>query len=87
MQRLKSRLETLGCPYVTTTDIKRLIGCETGVARRVYAAARKIDVEQLGEAWMVHPHKVRTTTALQVLGLDYEQLRAMVLAAEGGNRA
>lgn len=80
----KTKAEILKSPFITQTETGRLLDLGYSEAKRVFQMARDRDLDQIGEARMVHVSKVRLTSVLWVVGIDYDLLMEQVKGGESG---
>lgn len=78
MQKIKTRAEILSSPYITQTEIARLLELSYRDAKQVYQLARQRDTEQLGERLSIYANKTRLKSVLFVTGLDYNMLAKQI---------
>lgn len=77
MQKLRSREELITMPYLTQTEVGRLLGLKYATARRVYGIARRMDDEELGDM-IIEPRKARMSSVLKAAGISFEALKKQV---------
>lgn len=80
MQRTKSREEIFTQPYLTKTDIKKLLQVSQGKAVRIYRFAETIDNEFFKE-FRIEPTKVRITSVCKVVGISLDTLQKQIKSA------
>ena len=80
MQRTKTREEIFAQPYLTKTDIKRLLQVSQGKAVRIYNFAEVIDKEFFGK-FRSEPTKVRITSVCKVAGISLNILQRQIKSA------
>ena len=77
MRKVKSRDEILESPYVTKTEIQRLLGESYTTATRIYSLALQKDRDELSDR-LVYPlgEKVRLTSVCWALGIKLKDLKS-----------
>lgn len=77
MKKAKSRDEIINSPYVTKTEIRRLLGESYGTATRIYDLALKKDQAELAGR-LVYPYgeKVRLESVCWVMGIKLKNLKS-----------
>ena len=77
MRRVKTRNEILESPYVTKTEIQRLMGESYATATRIYSLALQKDRDELSDR-LVYPlgEKVRLTSVCWALGIKLKDLKS-----------
>lgn len=83
MRKAKSRDEILESPYVTKTEVQRLLGESYRTASRVYNLALQKDLAELGGR-MIYPdgEKVRITSVCWVMGIRLKDLKSGIPPAK-----
>lgn len=77
MKRAKNREEILDSPYVTKTEIRRLLGVSYTTASRIYELALKKDQAEL-RGRLIYPYgeKTRLSSVCWVLGIKLKDLKS-----------
>lgn len=83
MKRTRTPEEILSSPFMTKTDIKRILHVGSDKAYDIFTTADDIDSREL--EYRVFYDKVRTTSVCRVLGVTVEQLKRAHCNALKGN--
>lgn len=83
-RKVRSREEILHTPFVTQTEVGRLLDLSYRDAKEVFDRAHDRDIEQIGRDRMVHLSKVRLKSVLWAVGLDYGMLEKQVKGGKNG---
>lgn len=74
-------------PYVRQTEIQKDFGFGYNFAKKIYRRAREIDASELGGEEWLQPGKVRTSTVLEITGLEWEEVYEKKADAKRGQSA
>ena len=83
-KKAKTKLEILRSPFLTQTEVGRLLDLGYNESKRVFQMAYDRDLDQIGEARMVHISKVRLKSVLWAVGLDFDMLERQVKGGDSG---
>ena len=83
-KKAKTKLEILRSPFVTQTEVGRLLDLGYNESKRVFQMAYNRDLDQIGEARMVHITKVRLKSVLWAVGLDFDMMEKQMKGGDSG---
>ena len=77
MKRIRSREELISKPYLSKTEIGRLLDVSWGKAEKIYTFADEIDHNELGKM-RIEPTQVRITSVCKVIGISVNGLKKLI---------
>ena len=86
MKRIRSREELISKPYLSKTEIGRLLDVSWAKAERIFCLADKLDFEDLKDM-RIEPTKVRITSVCKVIGMSINTLQKLVDNEKGASAA